>query len=208
MNKNPVTFLFFCLLIAVGCSEKEVSPIINPSLEIELDIEKSNSDNNYTSKAVEISTKSKSSGWQVSNDGIAQLTREIMFDLTLENGEKLEFGFWLIKYETDTSLLDLIDADLYYRARRWNYKSLEDEKEKFYGEFDEARVLVNSNVIFYEKPDQGFEVSSVKSATIDGESKSYLTIRFSGTAFGWYDPEGAYQEVYSLNNGVFSGAIE
>jgi hypothetical protein len=43
---------------------------------------------------------------------------------------------------------------------------------------------------------------------VDGIEKNYITMNFTGPAFGAFDPTGEYQEVYTLTNGIFKGVME
>jgi hypothetical protein len=191
-----------------GCSEEDPVLITDNSTEITFQIEQMNSENDFITTTKGFVPKLKSSGWRLNSDGKTQLTREIVFDVELQNGESVEFGFWFIKYETNAINLILEDEDFIYWERNWDYAATETERTNFFQEFDEARVLINSNGIFHNGANYSFIVESVKPTIINGEEKSYITIKFHGDAYGWYDPTGEYQEVYKLTNGVFKGVIE
>lgn len=205
-TKAVLTAIIWSSLYA--CQTDEVSPKINPVDEISLEIEKTNAESNFKSRAAALSFTGKSSGWRLNGDGKVQLTREVKFDLELENGEVLAFGLWFIKYEQNKELLVLEDENLNSWERSWDYKSFEDDLTSFYKGFDEARVMINNNVIFHNQTNDSFIIERVEKATVDGLEKSYVTIKFNGTAFGWYDPNGEYQEVYKLTDGTFKGVLE
>lgn len=203
--------LFFMTFLLIGCADESPSPITNLPSEVSFQLEQLNTNNDlvtYSTQVKNFRTKHKSSGWRLNGDGKIQLTREIMFDLELNNGDSVEFGFWFIKYENNKENLVLADEELYYGERDWDYLSTETEITNFYKGFDEARILINSNVIFHKSPNENFQIVSVEEGVENGETKSFVTIQFEGTAFGFYDPNGEYQEVFKFTDGVFKGVIE
>ncbi|MFY0627911.1 MAG: hypothetical protein JXR07_16550 [Reichenbachiella sp.] len=204
---NNVYFLVLLIFI-LGCSEEDNSPRIDPPNEIGFQIEQRNSNNDFISNAENIEIQYKSSRWGLNVDGEIRLTREVMFNVGLENGETIEFGFWFMKNETSENDLTLRGEDLDNEDRSWDYVSTDAELKRFYQDFDEARLLVNYNVMFHNESNENFEVISIEQATVNGEHKSFVTIEFSGIAFGWYDPTGEFQEVYEITDGVFKGIIE
>lgn len=205
-------YLNFLLSISIlwvfGCSQEDQISVIDPSNQISGQVEQLNSDDDFKTAIKSFETKFKSAGWQLNSDGKIALTREILFDVVLENNQSVELGFWFVKYETDDNDLILQDEHLNYWERSWDYSTTEAERKNFFQEFDEARVMINANVIFHHESNENFRVESVEPAQVDGEEKSYITIKFNGDAYGWYDPSGAYQEVYKLTDGVFKGIIE
>ena len=209
MKKTIRTILSTAILAALhACSSEETSMIINPKDEVNFQVEQSNTSTDFNSQAQQLTSKEKSSSWRHSANGKITLTKEVSFDLTLENGTQMSFGFWFIKHEANTALLILDDEGASSWGRNWNYSSTELEAEHFYQGFDEARVLINGNVIFHDSMNDHFDVAKVEPAIVDGEEKSYVTISFDGEAFGFYDPLGEYQAVYNISNGEFRGIIE
>lgn len=209
--KNVIKFIFTVIFVAFySChsDDDDTTPIADPTFEINLQMERTNSDTNFTSTVKKSTMKSKSAGWQVNADGKTQLTREIMFDLELENGETVAAGFWFLKYETNQELLILKDENLSQSERNWDYASLEAEAENFYRGFDRARVYVNNNVTFHTQTSENFNIINVEKTMVNGAEKSLVTLKVNGEAYGWYDPKGKSQEVYKIANGTFSGVIE
>jgi len=202
-------FLFLTItILAHGCSQEDSLLITNSPNQLSFQVEKLNSDDNFNTSVKSFESKVKSAGWKLNPDGKIQLTREIVFEVKLENGQSVEFGFWFIKYETDENTLILMDENLNYRERNWDYVSTEVEESNFFQEFDEARVMINANVIFHHETNENFKIESIEPTAIDGKEKSYITINFHGVAYGYYDPTGEYAEVYKLTNGIFKGVIE
>lgn len=207
-NLIPVYFLAVIICLLFGCKKKDPALKTNPPYEISAQIEQLNSDDDFFSSVESVTVKFKRSGWLENVDGSVDLLQELMFDMELENGKELTFGFWFRKIETDTNLLVLMDEDISYWERKWDYMETGVEASNFYEGFDEARVLINNNVTFHEQNNSTFNIVEVMPVLVDGEEKSYVTIEFEGTAFGWYDPNGEHQEVYSITNGIFRGVIE
>ena len=194
----------------LGC-EKDVAPVINdPNNKISFQIEKSNSNSNsdYSSTAVQATATRKSSEWWHDSDSTIRLSRRATFDVTLENGEVLMFSIRLVKIEPKEELLILMDENLNYWLRNWDYTSFETKRTNFYYEFDYVFVEINYNVITHGRGDNTFRIIRVERANVNGVDKPYVTIKFEGEAFGWYDPTGEHSEVYKITNGVFKGVIE
>lgn len=191
----------------MSCEEEKNEPAA--ITEINFDITRSNSDNNYSSSAEKIvGPIRKESRFHYGIDSV-ELIQEISFDILLENNDTLSFGFWLIKRE-DRQLINLGPYDpVYNRGEEWDYINFSDEVENFYYDFKEARILLNNNVIFQiGSSDNLFKVVNAREVLIEGEKKTYLEVNFEGTAYGWYDPSGIAQEVFKISKGVFKGVIE
>ncbi len=208
MNTLYKVYIITFVVILNGCSQKCVLPAEDTSPQITFQVEKINSDQGFVTSTKSISLKSKTSGWRLDTEGKIYLTREVMYDLLLENGEEIEFGIWFTKQENDLNLLILENEDQNFWERNWDYVSIEEEAINFYQGFDESRIMINNNVIFHQQVNDNFNIISVESVEVDGQEKSLLTLSFSGEAFGYYDPKGEYQEVYKILNGVFKGVIE
>ena len=95
-----------------------------------------------------------------------------------------------------------------YPERNWDYKFFENEVNNFYNNFDEARVVINNNVIFHLHNNDNFNIENIEKVVANGLEKSLVKIKFSGLAYGWYDPNGEYQEVYKITDGTYKGIIE
>jgi len=202
------TILIFITIMIFGCEKDEI--VKNQVTTINFDINKSNSDNNYSTTVDEIiNTPEKISRFHYGVDSV-ELIKEIQFNIKLKNRDSINLGFWFIAYESPT-LLNLGEFDsIYLNGLNWDYINFEDEINNFYKGFKEARVIVNnSNVIFYNSPQKSFfQIDKAEQIFINGEYKTYIEIKFEGTAFGFYDPQGIYQEVYKIDNGIFKGIIE
>ncbi|MFA5328936.1 MAG: hypothetical protein WC384_14180 [Prolixibacteraceae bacterium] len=202
------------LMMLIGCSKENNSNIIsNPSAEITLNIEKSNSENNYLSKAKNVFNINKSSKWVGSSDTLSQpndsvfISRGKRFRLELENGDTIEIEISFQKRELK-ELLYLKDNVLPVYLREWDYKRFEDEESLFYKNFDEARIDFGSNGLYFLKQNENFKIVNVQKAFETGLEKSYIEINFSGIAYGWYDPRGEFAPVYTITNGHFKGILE
>jgi len=207
MKKLLKILIILATVLLCGCEKDDDTNTVTPVTAISFEVEQSNSSNDYTSSVKSASLRLKKQDWRLHHDGKTQLEQSIFYDVTLENGEVLDFGFWFIKYEKDASELMLEPDSSDQLNEKWDYISTEVEASNFYKGFDEARVLINSNVIYHTQVNDGFEVD-VEKVTVEGEEKSYVTINFDGTAYGFYDPEGESQEVFAFKNGFFRGVIE
>ncbi|MEL6250676.1 MAG: hypothetical protein AAFR87_01590 [Bacteroidota bacterium] len=199
--------LSFTLLF--GCSQKLlVRPLIDPAPEFSGQIQVINSNNDYISSIVSGEEVRKNAGWYENRQGGVMLIKVVYYELELENGEKVELGFWFQKLEGNRDLLILEDAGNSAWDRNWDYKSKEDEANYFYGDFDQAQVMIGNNVSFHKGPNPSFQITEVRKATVNGVEKNHIHLKFEGLAFGWYDPDGRYQEVYKFIDGSFEGVLE
>ncbi|HAA16669.1 MAG TPA: hypothetical protein DCE41_35155 [Cytophagales bacterium] len=198
------TLALACSVAGCGLEDEILADRIN----LDMHIEQSNSDHDFVSTVEDITTEFKTASWRHNADGTVDLSRKIHFDVTLKNGEHLEFEFSFIKNNEDAKLLSLVGGEWADYGQYWEYESTDVEFENFYSGFDYAIISINNNWIRYEPGTEGFEVTKVKEVTVGRYVKSYITLEFSGTAYGLYDPEGEYSEVYSLIDGTFKGIIE
>ncbi|MFN3404871.1 MAG: hypothetical protein ACK40G_12300 [Cytophagaceae bacterium] len=202
-NQIIVVFVVF---ISFACRKKAESPAKTYDTSISFGAERSNSVENYTSKVSSFVLKNKGTGWLLNSENKIELTREVEYTVQLENGHIITFGFWFIKREMDDSQLILLDHDSLSYNRRWNYITTDLETERFYKGFDEARVLVNNNVIFHNSPNENFKIETEK-VIVNNKQQSYVTIYFQGTAYGFYDPFGEFQEVFHFSGGTYKGIL-
>lgn len=192
-------------LIFISCASNEDSAIINPPDGISFQIEKTNSTNNYISNSKVAILNRKSSFWSKDHQGeLHSINKEIHYDLTLENGETIDFGLWFGKNDPNIDLLILDNTS--DSGLSWDYISSQTESVDFYQNSD-LRVLVDNNVIFLGNTNTS-NLITVETIIVNGEEKNHLTINFNGSARGWYDPNGEYQSVYNITNGVFRGVVE
>ena len=194
------------LLLITGC-EVISTVYYNPELSVDFEVVQSNSDNDYNSSASRILTQVIKSDWRLWNNSTDSVTliKELSFDVVLENDDTLDLGFWFIKYE-DAAFLTLKEDSV--SGKTWSYNDIEVERENFYKNFRESRVMINNNVIFHTEPNDYFQLIDVRKISVGGEKKTYIDLTYSGTLFGWYDPSGEYQEVYTLANGHLTGVVE
>lgn len=199
---GSLPFLFSC------AQNRVLSPIVDPDPVFSGQIEVINSTNDYVSTISSWEENRKRSGWYESYQGGIVLIQEVYYEVELENGEKVEMGFWFKKLEGNQDLLILEDTNNSRWDRNWEYKSREDEANFFYGDFDEVRVMIENNVIFHEEANPAFQVTGVNRATVDGVERNHIQLEFEGLAFGWYDPDGQYQAVYKFIDARFEGVLE
>jgi hypothetical protein len=197
------------ILVMVCLASCEVIEVFryHPEVKLSFDIEQSNSDNDFTATVEKVLQTDIRSDWRLyynSTDSVT-LIREVACKVLLSNGDSLDLGFWFIRYE-ESYLVNLVNDTL--TGKYWRYKDIDIASGNFFHGFKEARVLVNNNVIFYENTNEEFRILKVKDILIGGEQKSYIELYFQGNAYGWYDPSGEYQEVYSITNGNLSGVVD
>ena len=207
-----LTFLFLVLLF--GCSNKNDSNLISdPKTEIFLNVQKTNSENDYSTSVRSVYYIDKSSGWINGVDTSGQLTDNVSvsiskrYGLILENSDTIEMKIILRKIESK-ELLVLKDTTLPGTGITWDYKNFEDKKSLFYEDFDEAVIDLGANGLDFSKPNENFKTVNVLKASEQGIEKSYVEINFAGIAYGWYDPSGEHMPVYTLKDGEFRGILE
>ncbi len=204
-----ILFIMVGLFFSACDSDNNLEEIINPPTEMSFQVEKTNSENNFSSNVQSFDFKQKSSHWTKTTEGdMSVIVKEILYDVSLENGEVIEFGLWFAKFDGNEDLLNLeLDGPNEYHGSNWDYISSETEATDFYSNC-EIRILVNNNVIFTHANNEDLNIIEVNPVIVDGEEKSFLAIDFYGSARGWYDPEGIYQPVYELVGGYFEGVVE
>lgn len=204
------TVVYSISILLLGCClgcEKDEKIMLEPNLSLSFEIEQSNSDHDFIANAETILKENRRSGWRYYSIDSAMIIQEITFNVLLSIGDSIEFGFWFIKYEK-SEYLNLENDSPGFWERNWDYKDFEIESQNFYNNFDEARVLVNNNVISHQDTNADFKIEKVEELVIQGVKKSYIEVSFSGTAHGWFDPSGEFQEVYKITNGHLKGVLE
>ncbi len=194
-------------LVILSCNKSERKIQID-SDGFSAEIKRSNSSKNYKTTIEKADLNRKIAMWRMKEDGSIQLTKQVLYDVTLKNGQEVTMGFWFIAYETEAELLNLSggEDDLAYH-KTWSYVNPADEKAHFYEGFREARVEINSNVIYHSSTNEHFTLD-LKTTEDQGIEKNFVSIKFDGTAFGGYDPEGKYQEVFKIEKGRFEGFMD
>jgi len=202
LNLNINIIKCFILLgLLFSCSKSPLSPDFKSETEIYFNINKSNSDNDYLSSVRTFSFKKTRHYWYLNSDGSIHISKENDYEITLDNGETIDFGIWFSKHKEDTSYINF-NSD-----RNWKYKNPKFENERFFNGFNEARILIDNTVIFYSASNDSFEICSVRMISVN-EPKNYVNIKFHGKATGWYDPEGKYSPFYLIDQGIFRGILE
>jgi len=191
----------------------EYSPLIDPPTEISFSIERVNSNNDYTSEAVQFSLKEKFESWHLNtSDELRRLIRVTTYEIELENGATVEMAFVFWKTE-DLNKEDLIlevqddeESNFGEKGHKWQYKDFDVEFENFYLnnsyfniEFGGSDYLTNSNVT-------NVQALNLKKAIVNGEEKVYADFNFEWEAFGAFDPYKEY-EGYIVTNGSFKGVL-
>lgn len=195
---HKICALAICFLFLYGCQEDVPLVLIDPEEELVFDIERSESVANFSSKAEKISLKSKSSSWRLKSNEEVELSREIIFDVELENEMKIDFGFKLIKSERNQDLLILEDEDLDWRERNWDYREYADKVNNFYNDLDDVQLLLDEKIILIHR----FNILEQKKALVYSEEKIYINAFFSGGRV--FSSSVNYQ----IRNGSFKGVIE
>jgi len=209
-----------CLI--TGCKKKD-NTIIDPSTEISFSIEKTNSDKDYGSEIQRFSLKQKSERWSLNTfEELSHLSREIIYDVELQNGETIVFGFDFKKGDScidDQSMRCPINKEEVIleetnsshlsglRGKKWNYIDTQVEIDNFY-KTCALNILIDNNVIFSNFNSENVQLIKLEKAIVEGEEKTYAEFNFEGTAFGWFDPDGKFSPVYHITNGSFKGILE
>ena len=197
--------LFSLLLLALmsSCIEEEDEIMIsNPKSEVYFEYSMANTDDDSSYKVYSSDVIRRSSSWLGFGDWGGDLEKSIHFTAKSGSGDTLSIAITQRGSESNRELLELRDEDKNYWERSWNYKSTETEIQNFWYR-PGGYISINGT---YFKASR-FEVVSAKSVFVDGVEKTYLEIRFSGEAFGFYDPYKQYPG-YIIKNGRFRGVIE
>jgi len=218
-----IIFFISIILIMVGCKKKE-NTLIDPPTSLSFSVERVNSTNDYLSQTKQFSLKEKSEKWSLNTfEELSHLSREIIYDIELLNGETVEFGLDFKKGDSctdnqaercpinkeDLILKETNPSDLSsLRGKKWDYKDTQSEIENFY-KACALNILINNNV-FSTTFLNTEHINSFKftKAIVNGEEKTYAEFNFEGTAFGWFDPEGEFGAVYKITDGSFKGILE
>lgn len=201
-----IFYKFLALSLAIfllgGCGQDESLVIIDPVEELAFEIERRNSYSDFSSKVKKYELISRSSSWRETSEGNIELIREVMFEVELENKDKIDFGFWFRKEETNRDLLILEDENLDWKERNWDYKEFEDEVFSFYENYNEARILLDEKEMLLYRSQRNFEILKVKKALVDSKEKTYLYAYFSAIKIT------SNSVNYRIENGGFRGVIE
>ncbi len=200
--------LFFSLLL-ISCSKNDDSADVSNKSQVLFTIEKQNSSSNYLSNVHSFELKSKSSHWRKTAQGeMARITKEVLYNVTLENGEVVEFGLWFSKMDVNKDLLILDTNDpSVYEGSSWDYFSSSVEFQDFYQNCD-IRIMLNDNVIFTNPKSDSLNIINIETIWVDSDEKSLLHIEFEGSAREFFDPNGIHQPYYDLTNGFYKGIVE
>jgi len=211
-----VRFIIFCIsltCIFAGC-KKEKNQLIDPPTFISFSIEKINSGNNFISETKQFSFKEKLERWNVdTTDELSRLSRDVIYDVELNNEEIVELRFNFYKRE-ELNIEDLIleeqdneESVFGEKGYKWSYKNFDVEFENFYQipenfkiEFGGYDVSTNSNII-------NVQDINLKKAIVNGEERVYADFNFEWEAFGAFDPNKEY-EGYIVTNESFKGLID
>lgn len=204
-----------CLIFFTACEESDIFNSSSQSdiqsvaeSEISFSYRLANSDDNslhyFSSKQV----LSRSSGWYFMNEDLDLVRAISLGDSMLEGKiQGIEVTLWMRKRGEDTTLLLLENNDKLYYQRDWDYKSYRTEASNFYRNFTDARLEVNGKVMFNSDSSNSIEVIKVRRVLAEGKDKTWVEIRFTGSAFGFYDPFKEYTG-YIVSGGVFRGVVE
>lgn len=194
------------MLIGLGfsaCRPEVISFSATPVPNVTFDLRRTNSPEDYTSTVAEIKQVSQSNWWRQALNGPATLIRKAEYELTLENGEQVYFEVFFKKIEEDISLLGLLDD------HEWHYLNIEDEINYFYKDADLIQIVIQNNVLWLSEDNENlWELLAAEKVLINDEEAVRVAFEFEGIAFGFYDPMGEFQEVFSFKEGRFEGVIE
>ncbi|WP_235292322.1 hypothetical protein [Portibacter lacus] len=197
--KRSYCFLAILFVVLFSSCEKKTLPVTEefPSITFQVEFIKGNE--GYKSEVKSFNNRREHLHWAENHDGTYGVFREVTYDIILENGEEMEFGFMLLKNNVNKDLLIVEDWSV-TADKSWEFVSFEDEKTNFFENYDEARILIGYNVIFYKSANEDFNVIEVDSKIENGVKTSYAKIEFQGSARGFYDPEATSGE-FILTNG-------
>jgi len=208
-------FLISIACIIASCKKKD-NTLIDPPTEISFSIEKVNSDNNYTSETKQFSLNKKSERWRLNtfeDSSRLSISREVKYNVELENGETIELGFWFGKsggVNKDDVVLERVNDDEFTfntSGNKWHYKDFEFELENFYRNNNDFRISINWNELLTSFNSKNVQLTKLEKAIVDGEEKVYAEFNFEGDIFSVFDPNKEF-EGYLLTNGSFKGVLD
>lgn len=197
-------------LFFLSCNSDDNVLEVNSEHEISFEIEKTNSDSNFVSKVKSIELNQKLSAWIKGDQGnMNYIVKGAYYDITLENGEIIEFGISFRSYNENVDELTFDkEEESLKRGSNWDYKSSEKEAENFYRNSD-VFFFVNLNRFSTNSNSDNLNALNIETVMIDGVEKSLLTIDFQNViAEGVADELGTPREIYKLTNGYYQGIIE
>jgi hypothetical protein len=208
---KKIILLLLTGFFSVSCDNSYDDEIITPPDGVSFQIEKTNSTNNYTSSTNISTLIQKSSSWSKDYQGnLHYISKSILYDLTLANGEIIKFSLEFSKHSelTDTPTINLLTLDgTGNSGLGWDYISSQTEAVDFYQNSNLSVHIGEYNVIWLGNTNES-NLVTVETVLVNGVEKSRVTVNFNGSARGYYDPNGEYMEVYNLTNGVFRGVVE
>ena len=209
-------FLFFVLLfLCLASCDKEKAILQDPPMSVSMDL-KINHPNLQRSTTIDkqwvtpVYDDWNPTGetWRQLPDGSVELYKHLQCTVTKPEGTEITLEFYLASQETAPELLQLSEPTWDNSGRRWSYLDPQDEEDRFYRALTRSRFDINGHMQISQQDDEpGLDVRSVRQAIVEGDTVSYVSLRFSGTLRGAYDPRGEYGE-FTVTNGKFSGVIE
>lgn len=205
-NLAKMTLLALVSVFFVHCSKDDKTVLKEGNFgNFNFVLEKGNSSDSFISKVVGTKFHSTYSTWGENVDGTIYLTKSANFHIYLANGDSLNADIYFRKTSEDKNKLLLIGENSFLRD--WEYLDLDVELNDFYRGFDEARISIGNNVKFVSKFDRSFRVTMLKEVVLNSKIERAVRIKFSGSLFGWFDPNGEHMEVYTIRNGSFMGVL-
>jgi hypothetical protein len=200
-----LSYLFVFSVLIASCSKDDNPSPTEPTGDFNFTISKHNSKDSFVSKVKSTEFQSRYMSWGRNSDGSIHITKNTVYNVTLENGISMQFDIFIRKESEDSLKLVLTGENTF--LREWRYKYKDDEFNNFYKGFDDARISNGGTVIFYSSHGDGFEVKRLYDVSVNGKLERRPLIKFSGQMNGWFDPNGEFMECYRIKNGSFLGVL-
>lgn len=166
--------------------------------KIAFDLDRVNSESDYSSEVASFLLKNESSTWYGNPEEAINLRKKLEFSITLENGEEIEIGFHMKKDFISVDEFESISEDENGK-RDWSFETLDVAIERFYNDLDYLEFTIENSVIFFEKPFDEIDIN----ARVEKEGRETIIVvdlDFDTSVFGWFDPKGQWSEYFDIKN--------
>ena len=210
----PFLLLVLFSLCLASC-DKEAALLQDPPMSVSMELEINEPDFQRSTTIDKQRVTPVYDGWNPTGetwrqlpDGSVELYKHLQCTVTKPEGTEITLEFYLMGLETAPELLQLSEPTWDNSGQRWSYVDPKEEEDRFYRALTRSRFDINGHMQISRQDDEpGVDVKSVRQAIVEGDTVSYVTLHFSGTLRGAYDPQGDYGE-FTVTNGRFGGVIE
>ncbi len=182
------------------------NPPVIAEEEVQFELIKSNSDSNFESEIASFEVVEESLNWTGNLEEEVQLAKYFNIDVQLKNEEQYQLGLAFRKNNVDPANLENIGADA-NGARIWSFASVKKSIDHFYGSPDQIEVTIGNNVVFFDTESANLDFSAFEGEGDTG-LLAVLRLAFDANAYGWFDPQGEWSEVYEFKNATIQLLVQ